>query len=825
MNQRLARCGTIAAVAMMAVAVQTGSAPLASGAAAAGPSIVKLVKAGDGWQLTRDGKPYVIKGAGGSADKTLLKNAGANSFRTWGADGLTGQLDEAQRLGLSVTIGIWLGHKEHGFDWHNAKMVADQMDRARQNVMQYRNHPALLIWALGNEMETNGVGDDPALWMGINDLAVMVHQLDPNHPTMTVIAEIGGNNVANINKYCPAIDIIGINSYAGAQSLPERYKKAGGTKPYVVTEYGPPGTWEFWKKTPWGAMDELTSTEKVEWYKKPYEANVIANSKMCLGAYAFTWGSKQEASATWYGMLLPDGSKLNAVDGMTEEWSGKPPATKSPAVEPLTIDGPREMDPNTTVTVHLKATDPQGDPLKVRWILTGEPKSYDTGGATEAAPPTFPEAIVESDNDHAKLKIPGGGRYRLFAYVHNNHAGAAMANLALLVKGPAVDLPAPKLTLPAVVYDEAGHEGRPWTPSGYMGNTAAIKMDDASTDHPHSGKTCLKVQYTAADNWGGVVWQDPANDWGTKQGGYSLAGAKRLSFWARGEKGGEVVSFSYGLLDAKAKFHDSDRGALNDVKLTPAWKQYTIDVDGKDLTRIKTGFVWTTAATGAPVTFFLDDIQWDKGGATIAGGGDTLGGGTGGDALGGGNAGGNLPNAGTTGTAAIPTLPKSTLPVVVYDEADRQNIPWTPSGYMGSAAAIKMDDAWTDHPHTGKTSLKVQYTANDNWGGVVWQDPANDWGTQPGGHNLTGAKKLTFWARGDKGGEVVSFSFGLLDAKAKYHDTGKGSLKDVKLTTDWTQYSIDLDGQDMSLIKTGFCWIVGGQGAPITFYLDDVRFE
>ena len=72
----------------------------------------------------------------------------------------------------------------------------------------------------------------------------MVHQLDPNHPTMTVVAEIGGNKVRNIHKYCPDIDMIGINSYGGGPSLAERYREAGGSKPFVVTEFGPPGAWE-----------------------------------------------------------------------------------------------------------------------------------------------------------------------------------------------------------------------------------------------------------------------------------------------------------------------------------------------------------------------------------------------------------------------------------------------------------------------------------------------------------------------------------------------------------------------------------------------------
>ena len=39
------------------------------------------------------------------------------------------------------------------------------------------------------------------------------------HPVMTVVAEIGGDKVANFQRLCPNVDILGINSYGGVQSL------------------------------------------------------------------------------------------------------------------------------------------------------------------------------------------------------------------------------------------------------------------------------------------------------------------------------------------------------------------------------------------------------------------------------------------------------------------------------------------------------------------------------------------------------------------------------------------------------------------------------
>ena len=81
---------------------------------------------------------------------------------------------------------------------------------------------------------------------------------------------------------------------------------------------------------------------------------------------------------------------------------------------------------------------------------------------------------------------------------------------------------------------------------------------------------------------------------------------------------------------------------------------------------------------------------------------------------------------------------------------------------MGDTKAIKLDPAWAERPQSGKTCLRCEFAADHGWGGVVWQSPANDWGDRGGGYDLTGAKKLTFWARGEAGGEVVSFQFGII---------------------------------------------------------------
>jgi hypothetical protein len=575
------------------------------------PAVVRVVKGDNGYQLLRNGKPYFIKGVGGDGSRQLLVAVGGNSVRTWGVDKIGPILDDAQRLGLSVTVGIWLGHERHGFNYNDAGQVARQYASARQAVLRYKDHPAVLMWGIGNEMEGYGKGDNAAIWSAVNNIAALVKKLDPNHPTMTVLAEIGGDRVKNVHRLCPDIDVVGINSYGGAESLPQRYKAAGGTKPYILTEFGPPGLWET-KKNAWGVAPELTSTEKAERYRRVYRAAVAAPKGLCLGSYAFTWGHKQEATATWFGLLLPDGGRLGAVDVLAEMWTGKPPANRCPIIRSLKLLGADEVEPGATVKALLDAADPDGDPLKVRWVLQREADAYGTGGDAEQAPPTFPAAVVKADPKQVELRMPtNGGGYRLFAYVRDDHGGAAVANVPLRVKGPMVPPKARKAKLPLVVYDEAGRDKPPFAPAGWMGNTRALKLDDSCTTRPHGGKTCIRLDYQANEGWDGIVWQSPAGDWGDRPGGWDLSGAKWLTFWVRGAKGGETVTFEFGILGRDKKFPDSARGKLEKVKLTTEWRQLSFDLAGKDLQRIKTGFVLVVAATGQPLTFYLDDIRYE----------------------------------------------------------------------------------------------------------------------------------------------------------------------------------------------------------------------
>ena len=576
--------------------------------AAEGSVRVQVVPRAGGWRLLRGGRPYVIKGAGGEGSLGLLAASGANSIRTWGADSLGPLLDRAQRLGLTVTVGFWLGHARHGFDYSSREQVAAQYERVREGILRYKDHPAVLAWGLGNEMEGFADGGDSTIWAAVESLAALAHRLDPEHPTMTVTADIGGKRVEAVHRLCPDIDIMGINSYGGAASLPERYRAAGGTKPYVVTEYGPPGTWEIGRNA-WGAVEEWSSTRKAGFYRDTYQ-RLAADSAGCLGSYAFVWGAKQEATATWYGMLLPDGARLAAADAMAEQWSGHAPVNRCPVIESLTLADLGEVEPGAEVRVELAASDPEGDPLTADWAFRADPISYETGGDRRPAPRRFGESVVNAGPNGAELRMPRRpGKYRVSVEVRDGHGGAAVANLPLHVKGtPGSEPIADVVDLPFVVVGDGAAPA--YAPSGWMGDFGSLTMDASSHEHPRSGATCMKFTYARLEGWTGVVWQDPPNDWGDRAGGFELSGATRLSFWVRGAVGGERVKFGFGIIPKDKKFYDTAR-AERDVTLTPEWRRVEIGLERKSLRRIKSGFWWTLGGQGAPVTFYLDDVSYE----------------------------------------------------------------------------------------------------------------------------------------------------------------------------------------------------------------------
>ncbi len=303
-------------------------------------------------------------------------------------------------------------------------------------------------------------------------------------------------------------------------------------------------------------------------------------------------------------MWLDDGARLGAVDAMTELWSGSPPKNLVPVVEPLDVEGAVRGEPGGEIRVRAAARDPEGGSLRARWVLRPESAEYLTGGDFRPELPSVEGAIFSERVDGAGIRMPDQpGPYRLFYYVYDEAGNAATANIPLLVEGER------RTPLPFPVYDD-GFDGMPWAPSGWMGATEHLALDGTSTEQVYSGNNSIRLRYEGTFGWVGVAWQHPPNNWGEQDGGYDLTGASALELWARGQYGGEKVSFGVGLLEDDTPYRDSAVAKLEGIELARAWRRYRIPLKRLDLSSIKTGFVVTLTGRRTPVTIYIDRIRY-----------------------------------------------------------------------------------------------------------------------------------------------------------------------------------------------------------------------
>lgn len=162
-------------------------------------------------------------------------------------------------------------------------------------------------------------------------------------------------------------------------------------------------------------------------------------------------------------------------------------------------------------------------------------------------------------------------------------------------------------------------------------------------------------------------------------------------------------------------------------------------------------------------------------------------------------------------------------------------------------AAVAMNGSWTDSPpHAGATAIRVQFddVSGANFGGFYLLNgtlsagetkPQPNFGTVPdAGIDLTGATALTFWARGQNGGEMIEFFMGGVGRDpnsgaptSPFPDSTPVVKQSFILTSQWKQYSLSLAGRDLSYVLGGFGWVASDVFNPggAVFFLDDIEYQ
>jgi hypothetical protein len=143
----------------------------------------------------------------------------------------------------------------------------------------------------------------------------------------------------------------------------------------------------------------------------------------------------------------------------------------------------------------------------------------------------------------------------------------------------------------------------------------------------------------------------------------------------------------------------------------------------------------------------------------------------------------------------------------------------------------------------GVTCIHASYPlSTSDWNGYLLitgkldagsTSPQLDFGDSPCYYDLSGAKRLTFKARGATGKERLRFYVGGLGGNdAPYCDSEQKFLnggKYVTLTADWQEYSSDLANSDLTRIACGFGWVTSQventELSVLEFDLDDIVFQ
>jgi hypothetical protein len=370
------------------------------------------------YEVFRD---FQIKGICGTTRLDLAVVYGANTLRTY-VPPTREQLDEYQRMGLKVIVGIWMPHhgENQGTD---GKWTYDYRARGEEQVSNFEktlerigDHPAILLWCLGNEVHL-----DPPYLETVNRMSERLHQKHPKQLTSLTMINAPKEKIALIKQYAPDLDVIGYNSYGhgalggASQRLEEEWGRA-----YYVSEFGPQGPW-WGRKTAWGAVYEQSYDAKLGDLRQSFEK--IDAAPRCLGSTMFLWGYWTQQKPTYFSAFLsPDGTagKVDEKDlyitPMAEEfchyWSGKYPDQRGPILSKISIGEPGDTG-DAIVQVGRRfqvaaaashGTSASG--LSYRWWILGR------GGEAVAGP-------INTDHPAVELEAPQtpGENYDVMVFV------------------------------------------------------------------------------------------------------------------------------------------------------------------------------------------------------------------------------------------------------------------------------------------------------------------------------------------------------------------------------------------------------------------------
>jgi hypothetical protein len=462
-----------------------------SGGGTAGPGVTKVTGSQGNWQLTVDGAPYQVKGltwgppvAEAATRMPDLHAMGVNTVRTWGTDGTTNPLlDAAAANGIKVINGFWLqpggGPGSGGCVNYvtDANYRATMLSQIQQWVTAYRDHPGVLMWSVGNEsilgMQNCFSGTEleqqrVAYTKFVEQAAQAIHVIDPNHPVTSTDAWTGA--WPYYKAYAPDLDLYAVNAYRNACGVKQDWIAGGYTKPYIVTESGPPGEWEMPNDAN-GVPGQPTDVQNRDGYTAAWNC-IVGHTGVALGATLFNYGTENDFGGVWFN-LDPGNEKRLSYYAVRKLYSGQTGGNTPPVISSMTLSRTSDVPAGGTFTINANTADPDGDQI-----------TYDV---------RFSSKYVDNNSAITPAKFTGTGPFtvtapqslgvwKVYLYAHDGHGNVGIETRSFRVVPPPVagtDV-ALHATATASSYQATG-DGAPFTPSlATDGNNATRWASDWS---------------------------------------------------------------------------------------------------------------------------------------------------------------------------------------------------------------------------------------------------------------------------------------------------------------------------------------------------------
>jgi len=374
------------------------------------------------FRLSLDGEEFFVKGVCGVDEMGLMNEAGSNAARTYSVDALKNGalLDEAYAKGIKIIVGLWMDHETASFTYHNnPSHVQEQYEEIIASVDKYKNHPAILGWAVGNEVDISTSANPLAIYAAMNAIAKYIHEADPYHPTMAVLAGSSTTKISSVSKYAPHIDIIGINTYKSIANAANSIAIWNG--PYMLTEYALNQPSETTLKTSWGAIIEPSNIDKANLYYQRYQDYILGERDQGLiGSFVFKDTGSFRVTHTWYGIVFKS-LRTSQFYAMMAAWT-ETERLDSMYIETVTLGGKSVLEnvyvaKGSSQTIQVSVHQITATPL----VYTFEIKK-ETSISSNTVPAVETSFVYTTTGDAniVNVLIPQlSGAYRLFVYVSN----------------------------------------------------------------------------------------------------------------------------------------------------------------------------------------------------------------------------------------------------------------------------------------------------------------------------------------------------------------------------------------------------------------------